>query len=38
MNALNPTLTEGLQKVVEIKPNDAVDFLAEYFYRTSYDY
>jgi hypothetical protein len=38
MDALNPALTEGLQKIVEINPNDAVDYLAEYLYRRSYDF
>ena len=38
MNFLDPVLTEGLQKVIEIRPKDSVDFLAEYIYRRSYEF
>lgn len=35
---LTPVISEGLLKLVEIKPADPVDYLAEYLFERSYEY
>lgn len=35
---LTPVISEGLLKVVEIKPFDPVDYLAEYLFERSYEF
>lgn len=38
MDSIYPVINSGLLKVVQIQPDDPVDFLAEYVYRRSYEY
>lgn len=37
-SVLTPVISEGLLKVVEIKPVDPVDYLAEYLYERSFEF
>lgn len=35
MDNVIPVLTEGLIEVCKVKPDDAIDFLAEYLFKQS---
>jgi hypothetical protein len=37
-NTLTPVISDGLLRIVEIKPKDPVDYLAEYLFERSFEF